>query len=241
MYIAQLPMDQKKAVVDAGQEWSVAKMENAKAEADLNDSTTQLSIAQNDVKTLHIGVDSAITQKKSATNSGDTNKINAAAKDLNIAENLEKAGQARVKYLEAYRNYLKVHHRFTQENMYWQEARLELAKSSLAQRSNIAPQKIKFEWFPSQEQERGKRTASAKQKEEAQKQNAVKARETWLAQQKAADDANGKTTVLPDPMAPPVAPPAPAPAAQAPAPAAAPTAAAPQCPGWVGSRWHCIS
>ncbi|MCX5743275.1 MAG: hypothetical protein NT062_12345 [Proteobacteria bacterium] len=224
MYIAQIPLAQKQAVVDSQQAWSIAKMENAKAEADVNDSTTQLTVSQNGLRTLHIGVETAITQKQSAQKSADTNKINTATKDLNVAENLEKAGRAHVQYLQAYRDYLRVYWRFTQENMYWQEARFEVAKSSLAQRSNIAPQNIKYEWFPGQEQERGKRTASAKTRADASRANVSKSRDNWLAMQKAADTANGHPSNLADPMAPPVAPTPPvgtptpaAPAAPAPA------------------------
>jgi len=236
MYIAQIPIAQKQSVVDSQQAWSIAKMENAKAEADWNDSGTAVTIAQNDLKTLRIGVDTAITQKKSAQTSADTNRINTATKDLAAAEALAKAGEARVRYLSEYRNYLKVYWRYTQENMYWQEARYEVAKSTLAQRSNIAPQNVKYEWFPSQEQERGKRVQGAKARADGARGNVLKQRDAWLAAQKDADTQNGKASNLPDPMAPaqqpvqptqPVSPGTDQPIAPAPAPIApiAPTPA----------------
>ena len=44
--------------------------------------------------------------------------------------NSAKAAEARVKYFEAYRAYLKRWHRYTQENMYWREAQYEDAKAT---------------------------------------------------------------------------------------------------------------
>src|SRR5215467_8801139 len=119
MYIAAIPPTQKPAVVQTQQDWSVARMENAKAEADLNESVTQLSIAQNDQKRAQLAVESAVSAKKAADASADTNRVNDAARNLHIAEDVARAAEARVRYIEAYRNYLKVVLRYTQENMYW--------------------------------------------------------------------------------------------------------------------------
>ena len=58
MYIASVPLDQKQAVVQ--NDWSLAKMETAKAEADFNESNTPLSIAQNDQKAAKLTVESAV-------------------------------------------------------------------------------------------------------------------------------------------------------------------------------------
>src|ERR1043165_686624 len=86
MYIAAIPPAQKPSVVQSQQDWSVARMENAKAEADLNEAMTQLSIAQNDQKAAKLNVDSAVSAKKSAEASADTNRMNEAAKNLHTAE-----------------------------------------------------------------------------------------------------------------------------------------------------------
>lgn len=220
MYIASIGLEQKTAIVNQQQAWSVAKMENAKADADLQDvQTSKLPVARNELKTLHIAVDTAVTEKKAAQQSNDTTKINSAAKNLDTASKLEKAGQAHVHYLEVYLNYLKATQRYTAENMYWQEAKFEAAKSQLAQQNHIAPQNIKHEWYPSQEAERGRRVEGAKAKWEARRNDAQKARDQWLSVQKEADTAAGNITQTYDPMAP-----APAPA-PAPMPAPAPTPA----------------
>lgn len=202
MYIAQIPLDQKTQVVSTQNDWSLAKMQQAKAEADYNDSATAIQVARNDLKASRLAVDSAISQKKSAQASNDNNRINQSTKDEQVAEHLSKAAEARVKYLEAYRDYLKVVWRNSQENMYWREAQYELAKSSLAQKSNISPKGVKYEWYQQQEQERGKRAATWKDKLGDKQKATMASRDNWLKLQKAADTENGHPSSLPDPMAP---------------------------------------
>src|ERR1043166_9018206 len=102
MYIATVPPAQKPSVVQTQQDWSVARMENAKAEADLNESATQLSIAQNDQKRAQLAVDSAVSAKKAAEAAADTNRLNQAAKDMHTAEDIARAADERVKYITAY-------------------------------------------------------------------------------------------------------------------------------------------
>src|SRR5215475_273184 len=99
MYIATVPPAQKPSVVQTQQDWSVARMENAKAEADLNESATQLSIAQNDQKRAKLAVDSAVSAKKAAEASADTNRVNQSTKELHTAEDVAKASDERVKYI----------------------------------------------------------------------------------------------------------------------------------------------
>src|SRR5262245_47144082 len=183
MYIAAIPLDQKQSVVTTQNDWSVAKMQNAKAEADYNESNTQISIVKNDQKAAKLGVDSAVSNKKSAEASADTNRMNQATRDLHNAEDVVKAADARVKYYDAYRGYLKVVLRHAQENMYWREAQYELAKAQLGQKNGIAPKGVAYDTFPKQEQERNKRASSAKDRVESEKRRALSARENWLKAQ----------------------------------------------------------
>ena len=201
MYIATIPPAQKPSVVQAQNDWGVARMESAKAEADYNESATQLSIAQNDQKAAHLGVDSAVANKKAAEASADTMRLNEATKNLHTAEDLAKAADARVKYLEAYRGYLQVAMRHAQENMYWREARYEVAKSQLGQTNHIAPKGVEFDAFPKQEQERRKRTDSAKERLDTEKGHVQSARESWMKAQDTADREYGRPANFPDPMA----------------------------------------
>jgi hypothetical protein len=202
MYIAAIPLDQKQAVVTTQQDWSVAKMQHAKAEADLNDATTQLDIARNDAKNAHNDTDSAVKNKKAADTSADQNRINEAVKELHNSEVAAKAADERIKYLGAYRDWLKRLLRFTEENMYWREAQYELAKASLAQKNNIAPKGFAYDQYVGQEAERAKRVTGARDKAEAEKQHAASVRDGWLHLQGDADRARGRTTPIADPMAP---------------------------------------
>jgi len=201
MYIATIPPGQKPTVVQTQQDWSVARMENAKAEADLNESATQLSIAQNDQKRARLAVDSAVSAKKAAEASADTNRINQGTKDLHTAEDVAKAADERVKYIEAYRAYLQVVLRHAQENMYWREAQFEVAKAQVGQGNHIAPKGVEYDSFPKQEQERSKRASSAKQRLDAEKQKVMSARENWMRAQETADREDGHPGNFPDPMA----------------------------------------
>jgi hypothetical protein len=224
MFIADVDPGQQSGVLTAQTEWSKAKLENNKAQADFDAASSNLQNVRNDQKGAQLSIDTAINNKKTAEQSADNNRINEAAKALHAAESLKKAADARVKYHEAYRGWLGKHLRWTQENMYWKEAQYELAKSEVAKRNNKSPKGIDYNWFPKQADERGKRTESSRGKADGEKQRATSARESWLKAQQTADQENGRPSALPDPMAPKAAPmptPAPMPAAAAPAPAPA--------------------
>jgi len=206
MYIAQIALDQKQAVVQTQNDWSVAKMENAKAEADHNEVNGQLSVVKNNQQAAKLAINSAISNKKAAEQSADTNRINAAQKDLRAAELGKKAADARVAYYETYRDYLKKHWRYTQENMYWREAQYELAKAQLAQKNNIAPKGVTYDSYGKQEEERAKRAASARDKAQGDRGRATSAREQWIKYQQEADQLSGTPSSHPDPMLPRVQP-----------------------------------
>lgn len=201
MYIATVPPAQKPSVVQTQQDWAVARMENAKAEADLNESATQLSIAQNDQKRARLAVDSAVSAKKAAEASADTNRVNQATKELHTAEDVAKAADERVKYIVSYRAYLSVVLRHAQENMYWREAQYEVAKAQVGQSNHIAPKGVDFDGFPRQEQERSKRAQSAKERLDSEKSRVMSARENWIKAQEVADREDGRPANYPDPMA----------------------------------------
>lgn len=209
MYIAAIPLDQKKDVVQTQQDWNIARMENANAEAQVKESDSQLHQARNDQKATRLAIDSAVSAKKSADASADMNRINQSVKDLNTAQDLGKAADARVKYIEVYNAYLKRYLRYTQENMYWRESQFEQAKAQLAKQNNIAPKGVVYDSFPKQLEERQKRTQSAKERAEGDKQKVVSARENWLKIQDQADKENGRASTFWDPMAPKTATPPP--------------------------------
>jgi hypothetical protein len=193
--------DAQQAPMAAQTEWNKAQAAEGGAKAKYDEMSTLLTAAKNDRAKAKLEVDTALSNKKSAEASGDTNKMNSAQKDLRTAELSVKAADARIKYYEAYRNWLKVHWRYTQEDMYWREAQFELAKSKVGQAHNVAPKGVNYQSFPSQEQSRGKRAASAKQKSEGGKGKATSAREEWVKAQQTADQASGKPSAYPDPLA----------------------------------------
>jgi hypothetical protein len=219
MYVARFTLEQKGDIVKARNDWEVSRMENANAESQLAEIDSQVKIVKNEQKAAKLAVDNAVANKKTADASADTNRINAAIKEVRTAELLQRAAEARTKYFETYQGYVKVLGRYTTENMYWREAQFEVAKAKLAQQNNIAPKGVEYGWYPRQEAERGKRVQVARDKEQGAKQRAQSARETWLRAQQEADQASGKPTSYPDPMAPPTQPvPVNAPPAAAPTP-----------------------
>jgi hypothetical protein len=220
MYIAGVPLDQKQAMIQSQQDWNVARMQNANADSQERDAETQLHQAHNDQKAAQLGIDSAASNKKSADQSADMNRINQATKELTTARDLEKATGARVRYVEAYVRYLRRYVRWTQENMYYREAQYENTKAQIGQHNNIAPKGVTYPSFPKQMEEREHRTATAKGNYEDLMKAARNERDNWLKLQTAADQENGHPGVYWDPLAtksnaPPAAsppPPAPAPA-----------------------------
>lgn len=200
-HIIQVDPAQQTAALDAQREWTMGQAREGKAKADYDEMSTRLTAARNDRSKAKLDVDNALSNKKLAEASNDTNKINVAQKDLRTAELGVKAADARIRYYEAYRNWLKVSWRNEQENMYWREAQFELAKAQVAQKNNIAPKGVTFANFPKQEADRNKRAQSSKQKAESGKAKAASLREEWLKAQQTADQASGKPSGFPDPMA----------------------------------------
>lgn len=203
MYIATIPIDQKEAIVQAQQEWNVARMENATATAQLKESESQLYQARNDEKASRLAIDSAVANKNTANASADMNRINQATKELNTAQNAGKAANSRVRYLETYRDYLKQQVHYTQEAMYWREAQFEAAKAKLAEANHIAPKGVAFDAFPKQIEARQKRVQSAKAARDAAKLSVNSHRDTWRTLQAQSDRDSGHASAPWDPMAAP--------------------------------------
>jgi hypothetical protein len=201
MYIARIPLDQKQSVVTTNNDYSVAKMESATAQAQFEETDSQLHQAKNDVAAAKLQVDSAVSAKKMADQSADQNRVNQSVKDLHTAEDLQKAAQARVTYLTDYHNYMKTYWRYTQENQYWREAQFETAKAQIAKQNNIAPKGVNYDDFPKQADARSKRTQSSQERAQKAKEHVMSSRDAWMKIQHQADTESGKQTALWDPMA----------------------------------------
>lgn len=198
--LVQVASDQRAAADSARTTWQRAVDENKKAEADLAEVQSQMSVVKNDKKQADLQLDSAKSMKKSADGTNDVNKMNAAQKDLRTAELGKKAAEARVKYYESYRNFLRKQVRFTAEQMYWREAQYELAKSQVGQANALRPPKVNYAEFGPQEAERAKRAEKARDAAQSEKGRAASAREDWLKKQIEADTHAGAKSNYADPM-----------------------------------------
>jgi hypothetical protein len=201
-YLAAIDVSQKQAMLDAKAGFDRAKEQNAKAKSDFTVANNDLEIARNDHKAAQLTVDSARATMKAAQASADTTRINDSTKEEHGAESTEKAAAARVKYVEAYRNWFHYLDEYTAEDMYWHEAQYELAKADLAQHNNIAPKGFVYVNFPNQEQDRKKHADARKRRSEDAHQHALDVRSSWLRAQEDAERETGRRNQYPDPLAP---------------------------------------
>jgi hypothetical protein len=201
-FILRLSVDDQKSVIQAQGEYDLAKREQAKAAADEDESKSMLDIAKNELQAAKLDEKSAGTRKSAADASADTTRVNEATKEQRGAELARRAAEQRVSYLNAYRAWLHVAVRFTQENTFYKEAQLQLAEAALARQKNISPKGFKYEDYENQEAERRSRINTAKEKADSAKANAMGERTKWLAIQGEADKTLGKKSDFPDPMMP---------------------------------------
>ena len=197
VYIAQFSMEEKTNVLNAQNEYQRARAEQMKAEADLGELKTKLSVAKNEQKQAALSEQSANQEKKAADSSGDMNRVNAAARNMRIAELTRQAADDKVAYIKASQKYLKKLVRYQQEETYHREARYEHEKAKLGQAKNIAPKGVNYQDFPGQTQTRSRRSQEAKQKFAKEKQKADQAKRSWEARVKEAEKASGQSSSTP--------------------------------------------
>lgn len=202
-YIAQVPLDQKTAMLQAQNNYQRAKAENMKAEADYKEAGTQLDIAKNEKKQAELERQSAQRKKKDADDSGDQNRVNLAMRDVHVGDLAVQAADKKVKAAEAHRQYLKKWVRYTEENVYAAEARYELSKAKLAQSKNISPKGFKVKDYVDQETDRSHRAQRAKLISDRERDKWNQKQKDYLASQKQVDQARGvgtgTTTATPGP------------------------------------------
>jgi hypothetical protein len=179
MHIAAVPLEQKAQVIKTQNEYSVAKMKRAKAEADHAESETKLEIATNERQQALLAERSAHSEKKAADKSADMTRINAAAAELRAAQTKRRAADEKVSWLKAHRKYLKKFLRYSEESVYAQEAQYELAKARLAHSRNIRPQGFDVAVFQRQYQDRSQRSERAKTVADQALQKSEARRKQW--------------------------------------------------------------
>jgi hypothetical protein len=194
MYIAQVPIEEKRAVIESQQAHSVAKMEHAKAMADHEDVGTQLDVTKNEQKQAILEEKSAERRLKSAEDSGDMNRVNSAKRELRASELARKAIDEKVAYLKDLRAYYKTLVRATKEEMYHQEARYELAKAQLAKRKNIRPRDFDYAKFEEQQRDRARRSQRAQQEAKQDMAKANEKKKRWKGLEKESERMRGTPT-----------------------------------------------
>lgn len=154
MYIAAIPVAEKQSVINAQQDFHVARMEQAKAEADYGESATDIQVAQNELQQAMLDEKTANAKKASADKSADLNRINAATLLQREAKLARRAADKKLEYMKVRQSYLKKYLLVAEDEMYAKEARYELAKARLAQQKNIQPRGFNFANFQKQADDR---------------------------------------------------------------------------------------
>jgi len=202
-YIASISVDQQGEITSTETAYSVAKREQAKADADQREAKVTLDVARNEAKSAKLDESSAKSRVDAARKSADQNRIKESEKEQQAAQLSRTAADERVKYYQAYQDWLKALSRYTAENTYWRESQYELAKARLAQKNSIAPAGFNYDAYVQQEAQRNKKTETYRGRADDAKNKAVAARQRWVAIQGEADKILGKKSEFPDPMASP--------------------------------------
>ena len=194
MHIAAVEMGDKQPVMQTQNDYSIAKMEHAKADADYNESGTKLDVAKNERQQALLAEKSAKTEKKAADDSNDMNRVNSSAAEMRRAELARKAADEKVAYLEAQRKYLKKFVRYTEENMYAKEAKFELSKARVAKQKNIKPKGFELSVYERQYKDRSERAQRARAVADRERSKANEKKKKWQSLAGAAEKKTGGDT-----------------------------------------------
>lgn len=191
MYIARVPMQEKSGVLEAKNEYDMARMEQASVEADFNESGTDMQVAKNELAQAQLDEKSAQSRKKAADDSADVTRMDAAARELRAAQLSRQAAAKKVDYMKAQRDYLKKKLLQAEDESYAKEARYELAKARLAKANNIRPKGFDPANFERQAQERSKHAQRSKSLIQREGARAENLRREWQALVRDAERAKG--------------------------------------------------
>lgn len=201
MHLASVPLSEKQTVIQAKQEYDVALMEKAKAEADYQDLQTKLEIAHNEAEQAEIAERSAITEKEAADRSADLNRKNDAERNLRAAQLGRRAADAKLTFLKAQRQWLKKLIRWGQHNAYAKQAKLELEKARIAQARNIRPAGFELGNFERQYKERSEAAQRAKHEADKDRERVTALQKEWESKVREWESARGIKPAAPPPAA----------------------------------------
>lgn len=194
MYIAKVPLEEKQGVLQAQNDFAAAKMERATAEAEYSEAATELQVAKNELGQAELDEESAKSRKQAAEESGDMNRVNAAAQELRAAKLAREAAAKKVEYMKAQQTYLKKRLLQAEDEGYAKEARYELTKARLAQANNIRPKGFEMPNFQRQSEERSKHAQRSKALLQRDKAKADTLRREWQTLDREAQRARGGGT-----------------------------------------------
>jgi hypothetical protein len=153
-----------------------------------------IKVAKNEKSQAKLTEQSAIVKKQDAEATGDMNKVNAAARNLRVAELEKRAAEIKIEAMKASRKYKKKYFAYALEEEYNKQAKYELAKARLARSNNISPKGFSFEAYNKQAETRSKRAQKAKAKADAEKKKSDQKKSEWKAKVDEAKKAKGTSS-----------------------------------------------
>lgn len=193
MYIARIPMDQQQPVLEAANQYNIARMEQNQVEAEYSESATELQVAKNELAQANLDEKSAQSRKKAADSSADMNRVDAANRELNSAKLSRQAAAKKVDYIKAKRGMAKKKLLQAEDETYAKQSRHELAKARLAKANNIRPKGFDLPNYERQAQDRAKYAQRSKQLIQGDVQKTEGLRREWQSLVRDADRAKGQT------------------------------------------------
>ncbi len=137
--LANIPLDDKKPIFAAEHEVSVAKAEQAKAQADARDVDGQIDIADKEEEQAKLETQKAKLAVDQAEKSHDMNRVSLAQKDLRTAETGERAASAKTDWLSKLKKWHKQLADVGEAHVAAAQSKVELEKARLAAAKGIKP------------------------------------------------------------------------------------------------------
>lgn len=190
-FLDSVAYEKKEPIFKAQNDFQRARARFRQAESQLAEAKSMVKVANNERKQAILSEQSASEQKKTADASADMNKINAAARDHRIAELERRAADEKVEARKAEVKYLEMFALYAEEEMYHQEAKLQLARAKTARSNNIQPKGFKYPPFESQVSDRSKRAQRAKLRSDQEKKKFDDKKAKWNAAMNQVNAAKG--------------------------------------------------
>lgn len=178
-FLDSIAYEKKEPIFKAQNDFQRARARFRQAESQLAEAKTMVNVAKNERQQAILEEKSAAEKKKTAEASNDMNKINPANKEHRVAELARRAADEKVEARKAEVKYLKYFMIYAEEEMYHQEARLELERAKAARDNNIQPKGFKFGPYEEQVKDRSKRAQKAKLIADREKQKADAKKAKW--------------------------------------------------------------